>query len=250
MLSVLLRYTHWLHTCWPAGTVEKLPVCDEHGRTNVPGVRIVGDLTGIPLLKFSADTAARAVREIAEERGNAERGNGSPRDRPPLVPDAATSAERGTARPETGPHLSRTPPPRRNAETLDLAIIGGGVAGISAAIEAKKAGLKFVVFEATEIFSTVVNFPKAKPIYTYPTEMKLEGGLQFTRGREGSAARGNGSAAARRRDRGHDRADRAHRTQWANVLTLHHSDGATTASAAGHRRDRAQRKFPQARRAR
>ncbi|MCA1660567.1 MAG: NAD(P)/FAD-dependent oxidoreductase, partial [Verrucomicrobiaceae bacterium] len=26
----------------------------------------------------------------------------------------------------------------------------------------------------------VLNFPKAKPIYTYPTEMKLEGGLQFT----------------------------------------------------------------------
>jgi thioredoxin reductase len=54
------------------------------------------------------------------------------------------------------------------------------VAGISAAIEAKKAGLTFAVFEATEIFSTVVNFPKAKPIYTYPTEMKLDGGLQFT----------------------------------------------------------------------
>jgi len=39
--------------------------------------------------------------------------------------------------------------------------------------------LKFRVFEATELFSTVVNFPKAKPIYTYPTELKLDGGLQF-----------------------------------------------------------------------
>ena len=26
----------------------------------------------------------------------------------------------------------------------------------------------------------MVNFPKAKPIYTYPTEMKLDGGLQFS----------------------------------------------------------------------
>jgi len=25
----------------------------------------------------------------------------------------------------------------------------------------------------------VVNFPKAKPIYTYPTELKLDGGLEF-----------------------------------------------------------------------
>ena len=140
MSSLLSRYTHWLHTCWPAGTVEKLPASDEHGQTNVPGVRIVGDLTGIPLLKFSSDSGARAVREIAGELGGE----------------------------------------KRPADVLDVAIIGGGVAGISAAIEARRAGLTFEVFEAAQVFSTVANFPKAKPIYTYPTEMKLDGGLQFT----------------------------------------------------------------------
>ncbi|HEX4632181.1 MAG TPA: NAD(P)-binding domain-containing protein [Chthoniobacterales bacterium] len=141
MAGILSRYTKWLHTQWPAGTVEKLPVSGPGGVTALPGVRIVGDLTGIPLLKFSSHTGAEAVREVLKAEGG-----------------------------------------RRKAEEgeLDLAIIGAGVAGISAAIEAKKAGLNFVVFEATEIFSTVVNFPKAKPIYTYPTEMKLEGGLQFS----------------------------------------------------------------------
>lgn len=140
MANFLARYTHWLHTQWPAGTVEKLPVSGPLGVTNLARVRIVGDLTGIPLLKFSSDTGARAVRAIAA----------TPKRESP------------------------------NADGYDLAIIGGGVAGISAAIEAKNAGLKFVVLEATEIFSTVVNFPKAKPIFTYPTEMKLDGGLQFT----------------------------------------------------------------------
>ena len=67
MPSLFARYTHWLHTRWPAGTVETLPECDEHGRTALAGVRIVGDLTGIPLLKFSSDSGARAVREIAAE---------------------------------------------------------------------------------------------------------------------------------------------------------------------------------------
>ncbi len=141
MSSLYSRYAEWLHTDWPAGTVEKLPECDERGRTSIPGIRIVGDLTGIPLLKFSSDSGARAVREIAGEK-----------------------AEGG----------------RQKAEVLDLAIIGAGVSGVSAAIEARRAGLNFVIFEASEVFSTVVNFPKAKPIYTYPTEMKLEGGLQFT----------------------------------------------------------------------
>src|SRR5262249_168509 len=58
-------------------------------------------------------------------------------------------------------------------------IIGAGVSGIAAAMEAKAAGLNYKVFEASEIFSTVVNFPKAKPIYTYPTEMTPAGHLQF-----------------------------------------------------------------------
>ena len=139
MPGIFERYTHWLHTQWPAGTVEKLPVSGESGLTSLPGVHIVGDLTGIPLLKFSSHTGAEAVRAILRE------------------------------------------PEFRKGENdaLDLVIVGGGVAGISAAIEARKASLNFVVLEATELFSTVVNFPKGKPIYTYPTGMKLDGGLQF-----------------------------------------------------------------------
>jgi thioredoxin reductase/ferredoxin len=140
-MGALRRYMHWLHTRWPAGTVEPLPHADPQGNTNMPGVRIVGDLTGIPLLKFASDTGARAVRAILDE------------------PDF------------------RRAPRVDNAEILDLAIIGGGVAGISAAIEAKKAGLHFTVFEGNEPFSTIANFPRAKPIFTYPTGMPLSGGL-------------------------------------------------------------------------
>src|SRR5688500_3875558 len=117
---MLKRYARWLHTGWPAGTVEKLPEIEEDGRCNVPGVRIVGDLTGIPLLKFSADSGAKAVRAILAE------------------PD----------------HRGNEP------DVLDLAIVGGGVSGIAAAIEAKKAGLRFVVLEASQPLSTLVNFPK------------------------------------------------------------------------------------------
>ena len=148
MTGIIERYTHWLHTQWPAGTVEKLPVSGEDGATRIPGVRIVGDLTGIPLLKFSSATGAGAVRAILRE------------------PEFSRKDEGGTMKDGEG--------------IFDLVIVGAGVAGVSAAIEAKKAGLRFVVFEATQIFSTVVNFPKQKPIYTYPTEMKLDGGLQFS----------------------------------------------------------------------
>lgn len=141
MMSLISRYTKWLHTKWPAGLVEKLPETGYGGTTAIPGVRIVGDLTGIPLLKFSADTGARAVQAILAE--------------------------------------SNFPSQRGQEDVLDLVIIGGGVSGFAAAIEAKKAGLNFKLFEAIQDFSTVSNFPKGKPIYTYPTNMTPTGDLQF-----------------------------------------------------------------------
>lgn len=141
MINLLRRYTHWLHGKWPAGRVENLPEVGEGGATAMSGVRIVGDLTGVPLLKFSADSGARAVQAILAESDF---------------------------------------PARRDAEgTLDLAIIGGGVSGYSAAIEAKKAGLNFKIIEAAQDFSTIVNFPKGKPIYTFPTHMTPKGDLQL-----------------------------------------------------------------------
>lgn len=140
---MLRRYMRWLHTGWPAGSVEKLPRVAEDGTTNVPGVYVVGDLTGIPLLKFSADTGAKAVQAIAA--------------------DAGLKTERKSA----------------DEDVRDLIILGGGVAGMAAALEARKAGLDFVVLEAAQPFATIQNFPKGKPIFTYPTDMEPAGDMHF-----------------------------------------------------------------------
>ncbi len=190
-MNILARYTRWLHTMWPAGAVEKLPEIREDGTTAVEGVRITGDLTGIPLLKFSSDSGARAVRAILAEPG---------------FRDSA-----------------------RESNVLDLAIVGAGISGISAAIEAKKAGLDFRVFEAAEPFSTVVNFPKGKPIYTYPVGMTPSGGLQFrseVHPKETLLA----DIEKERRQAGIEvtpaRIDRIERT--GDRLFLHHADGTTT----------------------
>ena len=144
MRNPIAAYTHWLHTKWPAGTVEKLPVVSEDGSTNVSGLYVVGDLTGIPLLKLSVNAGTRVARTIAADSSlNQDAGEGS------------------------------------GDEILDVAIIGGGTAGFAAAKECEKHGLAYTVFEASEPFATIVNFPKQKPIYTYPTDMALEGDLAF-----------------------------------------------------------------------
>jgi NosR/NirI family nitrous oxide reductase transcriptional regulator len=141
ILRPLAGYARWLHTRWPAGTVEPLPEVRDDGSTAVAGLYIAGDLTGIPLLKFAADSGARVVKTILADPAFAGR--------------------------------------TRRAGVADLAIVGGGVAGMSAALEARKAGLDTVVLESTEPFSTIVNFPVAKPIFTYPTAMVPAGALRL-----------------------------------------------------------------------
>ncbi|HSE39671.1 MAG TPA: NAD(P)-binding domain-containing protein [Acidobacteriota bacterium] len=193
LFQPITAYTHWLHTSWPAGTVEKLPEAQEDGTTSIPGVRIVGDLTGIPLLKFSADTGARAVQEILNE---------------PAFKSQKSS----------------------DSELIDIAIIGAGVSGISAAMEAKASNLSHKVFEASEIFSTVVNFPKAKPIYTYPTDMTPTGHLQFKATVKESLLE---EMESQRRKSGIDvtfaRIERIERK--GSELLLHHGDGKTVTRA-------------------
>lgn len=142
MFRAIGKYARWLHLQWPAGRVERLPVVGDEGRTAVAGVRVVGDLSGIPLLKFASETATRAVRAILAE------------------PDFA--GQRG-----------------KEPGVLDLAVVGAGVGGIAAAIEARKAGLRIAVYEAARPFATLANFPKGKPIFTYPTGMIPSGGLGF-----------------------------------------------------------------------
>lgn len=141
-MNIIQNYYHWLHGRWPDRAVEKQPLVNANGTTNVKGTYVVGDLTGVPLLKFSSDTGTKAVKAIIE--------------------DISFNARTQTA------------------AVQDLIIIGGGVSGYAAAIEAKKHNLNFKILEANQPFSTIENFPNKKPIYTYPTQMRPEGDLQFS----------------------------------------------------------------------
>lgn len=141
MINSIKQYANWLHGQWPTAKVEKLPMVNSDGMSSIKGIYIVGDLTGVPLLKLSADSGTKVVRHICTDSKFLERS--------------------------------------QKENVYDLIIIGGGVSGYAAALEAKEKGLNFVLLEASEPFSTIKNFPKEKPIYTYPTEMSPEGALQF-----------------------------------------------------------------------
>jgi len=143
MFSLLKRYAHWLHLQWPGGEVESLPRVDESFRTNVDGVYVVGDLAGVPLLKFSVDGGVRAVRDVVD------------RGTPSVEPSG-----------EDGPY--------------DVVILGAGASGMAAAREARRQDLSFCVLEARQRFATIKDFQEGKPIYTYPNDMTPAGDLQVS----------------------------------------------------------------------
>ncbi len=143
MKNPITAYARWIHTQFPGGEVEKLPRTGDDFRTNVEGVYVVGDLAGVPLLKFSVDGGARAVRHLTEEGG---------------LSEEKTEDE----------------------EIVDVAILGAGAAGMAAAKECEKQGLSYVVLEASRRFATIKDFQKGKPIYTYPQEMTPAGDLHVS----------------------------------------------------------------------
>src|SRR5438045_9526171 len=59
---------------------------------------------------------------------------------------------------------------------LDLLIIGAGPAGISAAYEAKKAGLDYVVIEKGLIGNTVYGYPVGLTVFSTTNELEFNAG--------------------------------------------------------------------------
>jgi thioredoxin reductase/ferredoxin len=144
MLGYLKQYANWLHLQYPGGEVERLPRVDAHYRSSMEGVYVVGDLAGVPLLKFSLDSGAKAVRHIADD----------------LDPQPEAPAD------DDSPY--------------DVVILGGGASGMAAAREAEAQGLSYVVVEASRSFATIKDFQRGKPIYRYPKKMQPAGDVQVT----------------------------------------------------------------------
>ena len=113
---------------------EILPIVDSRYESSVRGIFVIGDVTGLPLVKVAANQG-REVIEKMEQSG--------------LFNNAAGDDER-----------------------LDMVIVGGGPAGISAAIECEKRNLKYVILERSELANTVRTFPQGKKVYAEPQTIK------------------------------------------------------------------------------
>jgi len=132
-MNFISSYFNWLQKDTPTGTIEHYPELDEKKETSVKGIYVAGDLTGIPLLKLAAHGGDKLVLQFVDED-----------------------------------YFKRN---RGSEDTYDVVIIGGGPAGVAAAVECKKQNLKYVLLETAKLFNTIDNFPKNKPILTRPNNI-------------------------------------------------------------------------------
>ncbi|HYE13648.1 MAG TPA: NAD(P)-binding domain-containing protein, partial [Pyrinomonadaceae bacterium] len=119
---------------------RKVPNRDSSFQTNVPGCYIIGDVSGTPLIKNATNEGADCVRFIAEEL-------------------------RSGAAPE----------PKAQVE---VAIIGVGPAGLSAAMTAQKLGLSYVAIEQDRVLATIEAYPANKYVFFKPETMEARGGVR------------------------------------------------------------------------
>jgi thioredoxin reductase len=110
-------------------------------QSNIPGLYIVGELGGRGLIKNAVNEGKLAIEHITAE----------------ITPGARRADERGPI--------------------LDVVIVGSGPAGLSAALEAHRAGLRYEVLEQGTLADSVRKYPRHKLLFAEPLTVPLYGDL-------------------------------------------------------------------------
>jgi NAD-dependent dihydropyrimidine dehydrogenase PreA subunit len=120
---------------------RKVPKRDGRFVTSVPGIYLIGDVSGVPLIKNAINEGGAVIDYVVE--------------------DIQQMGRNGNA-------------------DYDVAIVGIGPAGLSAAALAAQRGLKYVAIEQDEVAATIQQtYQAGKYIYFNPTDQPVKGGIKL-----------------------------------------------------------------------
>jgi thioredoxin reductase/polyferredoxin len=121
-----------------SGTAESpLPEFDAHHQTNIPGIYVIGDLAGAPVIKLALEQGFDLVEYIA------------------ALPDARSGRD----------------------GVFDLLVVGAGASGLNALLQAQERGLTAIALEKSRLASTIEDFPEGKWVYAEPDSVPAKGKL-------------------------------------------------------------------------
>lgn len=116
------------------------PTRDQYLMTNVEGCYVIGDVSGVPLIKNAVKEGAEVIRHIAR-------------------------------------YLTSAPPEPK--ASLHVVVIGIGPAGLSAVLTAKQENLKFLGLERDRVLATIEGYPKNKYIDFKPESLQAHSSLDM-----------------------------------------------------------------------
>ncbi len=120
---------------------RKVPKRDQRFMTDVPGLYLIGDVSGVPLIKNAINEGGAVIDYICEE-------------------------------------LAREGP--SSAADYDIAIIGIGPAGLSATAVARQRGLKYIAIEQDQVVATIQQtYPAGKYVFFKPETAETRGGIML-----------------------------------------------------------------------
>ncbi|MDA0348733.1 MAG: NAD(P)-binding domain-containing protein [Verrucomicrobia bacterium] len=119
-----------------------LPVIDDHAESNIPGLFVIGDISGTALIKMTINQGFKTANEIA----------------------------------------SRLKGKEDSACDYQVTVIGCGCAGMGSLRQLHKLGINSVGIDARQSFQTIRDFTKGKPLYLEPVSMEFEGGWELKEG--------------------------------------------------------------------
>ncbi len=148
--AITLSYGSMLQTL-------RAPMVKENFETNISGIYIAGELSGMGLIKTAINEGRLAVESIKNRLEAAGLWQPPAFDPNHLPPVAGCSAE--------------------DDSHYEVLIVGAGPAGLSASLSAMQYGLRYVTLEQGEVASTIRNYPRQKFLMAEPAEMPLYGSL-------------------------------------------------------------------------
>jgi len=116
---------------------QRRPALRKNNESNIPGLYIIGDLAGAPVIKLAMAQGFEVIEHIAAK------------------PDARAN----------------------DPAAYDLIVVGAGAAGLNAALAAKDKGLRTLLLEKGKIANTIENFPEGKWVYAEPDSSPPKGKL-------------------------------------------------------------------------
>jgi thioredoxin reductase (NADPH) len=130
----------------------RVPQIKENFETNIPGLFIAGELGGMGLIKTAINEGKLAMDNVFAR-----------------LKQERAGASNGAKEPE-------------GADSYDVAIVGAGPAGLSAALTAQQLELHYLALEQGEIAATIRQYPRQKFLMAEPIEIPLYGSLYVADG--------------------------------------------------------------------